>query len=74
MPGPFLGNGSVNTFPQQQQYSNRAMVFSVVCAAAVAMQRRGTRTSAATNPDTIEELCFYVVCAEMLEARDMVRA
>jgi hypothetical protein len=64
IPRLFLGNGSVNTFPQQQTrkqqwYSNRGTVFSVVRATAIAMQRRGKHISAAMNPHTtMEELCF----------------
>jgi hypothetical protein len=46
IPGPFLGNNSVNTFLQQQTQtqhwnSNRGMMFSVV-----------------TNPDTATEELF----------------
>jgi hypothetical protein len=72
IPGPFVGNGSVSTFPQQQaqkqqRYSNRGTVFSVVCVVVVAMQRLGSHISAATDPDkTIEELCFCVVRAKGL--------
>jgi hypothetical protein len=63
IPEEFLGNGLVKTFPQQQTrmqqwYSNRGPVFSVVCSAVVAKQRRGKHISGATNPDTIEEVCF----------------
>jgi hypothetical protein len=72
MPEPFLGNGSVNTFPQQQTrkqqwYSNRITVLSVVRVAAVATRRHGKHISAAKNPDTtIEELYFLLVSAESL--------
>jgi hypothetical protein len=42
-------------------------VYPGVHAAAVAKQRRGKHITVATDPDTtIEELCFYVVRAEML--------
>jgi hypothetical protein len=46
IPEWFLGNGSVNTFPQQQTltqqwYSNRGTVFSVIRYVAVATQQRG---------------------------------
>jgi hypothetical protein len=57
--GPFLGNGSVNTFPQQrirtQQLSDcwKRGVFYVVRSAVVAMQRRGRHASTA-----IDGLCF----------------
>jgi hypothetical protein len=50
----------------QQWYSNRGTVFFVVSTAAIAIQQYGKHTSAATNPDTIEGLCFYVVRVEML--------
>jgi hypothetical protein len=59
-------------FPQQQTqtqqwYSNRGMVFSVVCAMAIAMQRHGKHISAAMNLDTTtEELCFLLVRVMML--------
>jgi hypothetical protein len=58
IPEPFLGNSTVNKFPQkqtrtQQWYTNIATAFSVVRAAIVATQRRGKHTSKRT-----EELCF----------------
>jgi hypothetical protein len=47
--------------------NNRITMFSVVCAEAVATQRRGKRISAATSPSTtMEELCF--LCDRCLDA------
>jgi hypothetical protein len=52
---PFLGNGSVNTFPrqlmrtQQLSYCWKRGVFYVVRAATVAMQRRGKHGSTTTE-------------------------
>jgi hypothetical protein len=73
----FLGKGSVNTFPQQQTrmqqwYSNRGTAFSVIRAAAVAMQRRDIHISAAANPDiTIEGLCF--LCGQCRDVINKVK-
>jgi hypothetical protein len=73
---PLLGNGSVNTFPQQRIrtekcYSNRGTVFSVVRAADLATQRHGKHISEATIPDTtIEELCFLCgPCRDVITGR-----
>jgi hypothetical protein len=72
---PFLGNGSVKTSPQQQTpkqqwYSNRVTVFSVIRAAAVEAKWRGKHISAATNPDTIEKLCFLCgPCRDVITER-----
>jgi hypothetical protein len=64
IPGSFLDNGSVNTFPQQetrmqQWYSKRGTVLSMVHVGVIVMQRRDKHISVATKPDTkIEDLCF----------------
>jgi hypothetical protein len=50
----------------QQWFSNRGMVFSMVCVMAVAMQQH-SKHIAATNPDTtIEELFSVGLCQDVI--------
>jgi hypothetical protein len=51
----------------QQWYSNKGMVFSVVCPVAVAMQQHCKHISAAKNPDTtIEDLFSVGMCQDVI--------